>query len=662
MRISMSVSIKIFFRSIIYLAICAVLFLLSNFFLMRFFNASNYLAEFHVASLKLGIVGYIVFSFLSYEYTNLPRTSALQEALEIIPSSRSKLLCSQSLVLISLLLIWSINIFGWILGKYVQLQIHYPAFFLNSIPSIFIDFFLPGVIAILVGALLSQKTVREVAYCIIIVSALVCSPVPSGIFASESILGYPVLTFFDWFSILAPNTSWVADDIYGASIEAYRWVLAAFWILLLTAAIVFATAKRNRKTYMMASVLIVLSFLCGVRFVCRSNDSIIRKDYRPYGTLQHEFTYRQKYPEQQELPADFHVSKYCIELTVRNNTKATVRIELKENDRNEYRFTLYHGYVINSIKDRNGDKLNFDQNGDYVTVYAPMGTKELNFSYSGSAGKYFSNYQGIALPGYLPYYPVPGFVKFYEAGQIVVNTDLEPTDYEVYVDSNMAVASNLPKTDDNTFSGNADAVSLYGGMIVSEEKEGIVCWYSPIGVRSIKISGYQEAWKRLADQVGETAAFDLMGKTIFMQPVTIMAANSGQEGYVEFSDHIITADWSVTADSLCKQHLLATMPKEKSTMLLYNVFSDYLIFGGSREAAEIPWSSIEILTRYDSANEIEDLEEWSEYIEASNLFSELFSYKANLLGEDFVLKTVYQYLKKSAPECNQIEFLYRLGE
>lgn len=83
MRISMSVSIKIFFRSIIYLAICAVLFLLSNFFLVRFFNASNYLAEFHVASLKLGIVGYIVFSFLSYEYTNLPRTSALQEALEI---------------------------------------------------------------------------------------------------------------------------------------------------------------------------------------------------------------------------------------------------------------------------------------------------------------------------------------------------------------------------------------------------------------------------------------------------------------------------------------------------------------------------------------------------------------------------------------------------
>ena len=389
MRNSMSVSINIFFRSIVYLAICAVLFLLSNLFLLRLFNTANYLAEFHVASLKLGIVGYIVFSFLSYEYTKLPQTSALQETLETIPLSKVKLLTSQSIVLLALLLIWSINIFGWILGKYVQLQIHYPLFFLNSVPSLIVDFFLPGVIAILVGIFLSQKTVRETAYCIIIVSALICSPVPSMIFASESLFGCPVLVFFDWFSILAPNTSWVADDIYGVSIEVYRWVLAAFWILLLITSIVFATTKRTKKTRLLSSILAVLTLVCCVRFVYRSNDSIIRKDYRPDGTLQHEFSYRQKNPNQQELPADFHVSKYCITLTVRSNTKANVHIELKENSLTEYHFTLYHGYVVNSIKDSNGDELDFDQNGDYVTVFAPMGTKELDFVYSGNAGKYF---------------------------------------------------------------------------------------------------------------------------------------------------------------------------------------------------------------------------------------------------------------------------------
>lgn len=662
MRSSMSVSIKIFFRSIVYLAICAVLFLLSNLFLLHLFNVSNYLAEFHVASLKLGIVGYIVFSFLSYEYTNLPRTSALQETLETIPLSRVKLLTSQSIVLLALLLIWSINIFGWILGKYVQLQIHYPLFFLNSVPSLIVDFFLPGVIAILVGILLSQKTVRETAYCIIIVSALICSPVPSMIFASESLFGYPVLAFFDWFSILAPNTSWVADDIYGVSIEVYRWVLAAFWILLLIMSIVFATTKRTKKTRFLSSILAILTLFCCVRFVYRGNDSIIRKDYRPYGTLQHEFSYRQNNPDQKEVLADFHVSKYGISLTVQNNLEANVHIELKENDLNVYRFTLYHGFVINSIKDAHGDELDFAQNSDYVTVYAPKGTQELNFSYSGNAGKYFSNYQGIALPGYLPYYPVPGFARFWESGQIVVNTDWEPAYYEVYVDSNLAVASNLQKIDDNTFLGNADAVSLYGGMIVSEETDGIVYWYSPIGARSINISEYQEAWNSLANQVGETAEFVLTGKTIFMQPVTIMVSNSVQEQYIEFSDHIITASWSVTADTLCKQHLLTTMPRDKTTNLLYNAFSNYLVFGGRSDAAEISWSSIDILTRHDSADEIEDLEEWSAYIGASNLFSELFSYKANLLGEDYVLRAVYQYLKNPAPDCNQIDFLYRLGE
>ena len=275
---------------------------------------------------------------------------------------------------------------------------------------------------------------------------------------------------------------------------------------------------------------------------------------------------------------------------------------------------------------------------------------------------YTTLFRSVALPGYLPYYPVPGFARFWESGQIVVNTDREPAYYEVYVDSNLTVASNLQKIDDNTFSGSADAVSLYGGMIVSEETDGIVYWYSPIGARSINISEYQEAWNSLANQVGATEEYVLTGKTIFMQPVTIMVSNSAQEQYVEFSDHIITASWSVTADTLCKQHLLTTMPRDKTTNLLYNAFSNYLVFGGRSDAAEISWSSIDILTRYDSADEIEDLEEWSTYIEASNLFTELFSYKANLLGEDYVLKSVYQYLKNPAPDYGQVDFLYRLGE
>ena len=662
MRGSMSVSLKIFFRTILYLATYAILLVLSNLFLIQMYNAANYLAEYHVACLRLGIVGYIVFSFLSYEYTNLPRACSLQEVLESIPMSKANIVFSQSIILLSLLFVWCCNVFGWILGKYMQSGISYPQFFFNAVPSLILDFFLPGVIAVLLGVILSQKAVREVAYCIIIISALLCSPVPSKIFAGESIFGHSILSLFDWFSILAPNTNWVADDIYGVSIEAYRWALAAFWILLLIATIIFIVTEGRKKFKILASVCAALALICCVRFTLRSNDSIIRKDYRPNGTLQYEYTYRQNNPKQEELPADFTVSQYYINLTVRSNTKANVIIELEPNSLREFHFTLYHGYNIDSVRDENECELEFDRDGDYVTIYSTEGTQKLNFEYSGTSGKYFANYQGIALPGYLPYYPVPGFIKVWESGQIVANTDRPATNYEVYVDSDLAVASNLKKSGHNTFSGKAEGVSLYAGMIVSEEINNVTYWYSPIGSHSIDIDDYQESWDRLSKQVGETSAFDLTGKAIFSQPVTIMVSNSTQVGYVEFSDHIITASWSVTADQLCQQHLLSTMRQDENTSLLYNAFSDYLMYGGDEEAPEISWSSIEILSRYNSADEIQDLNEWANYIEASNRFYELFSYKANLLGDDYVLKSVYQYLKSPSSDYNQVEFLYNLGE
>lgn len=60
MRISMSVSIKSFSLHYLFGDLCRP-FSAIQFLPDAIFNASNYLAEFHVASLKLGIVGYIVF-------------------------------------------------------------------------------------------------------------------------------------------------------------------------------------------------------------------------------------------------------------------------------------------------------------------------------------------------------------------------------------------------------------------------------------------------------------------------------------------------------------------------------------------------------------------------------------------------------------------------
>lgn len=663
MRGSMSVSIKNFFRSIIYVLVYAILLVLTNVYLVRLSNTMNSLAEFHLSTLKLGIVGYIVFCLLGYEYVRLPKSCDLKEIIDSIPESNLKLFISQNAVLLMLLLLWSGNVASWIAVMYFRFQAMYPAFFINASLSILIDLFFPGVIAVLLGSFLALTVKREVAYCIIIISALLSSPVPSKIFADEAILGYPILAILDFFAILAPNTDWVADAGYGVSIEPYRWFLAAFWFFFLLAIITCITEqKKSKKVRIVAIIMAVCSVVCCGRFIDRNNDCIIQKDYRPNGVLKSDYNYYKNTPQLETQPASFSVEKYCINLKIRKNTQADVVIDLEENTLNEYPFTLHHGYSIERIEDENHNTLEFDRNGDHVIVYAPQGTQQLHFIYAGNTGKYYANYQGIALPGYIAYYPLPGLLSLWDYTEMCMtaNTNQESVYYEVNVDTPLTVASNLPTDDNHKFYGTTTAVSLYGGMLEPVEINTVTYWNSPISSRSVDLSGYQESWKKLASQVGETSEFDLTGKSIFLQPVTIMSANANQEEYVEFEDHIITANWSIKAEDICKQHLMSRIPKKETTKLLYDVFSNYLVFGASEETSEVSWPSIEILTKYKSADEISDTDEWTNYINATNSFGELFQYKVHVLGEDYVLKSVYQYLLN--PDGNEVRYLYSLGE
>ncbi len=662
MRSSLSISFKIFYRNAKYIVLYLMLLILTNCFLVKLSTNAISLAEFHLASLKIGIVGYLFFCFLGYEYVGLSRTVDIDETLESMMGSKDKLISSKCVVLIFLLLIWCINVFCWITGSYFRFQVNYVDFFYNAVLSAILDLVLPGFVAILLGVFLAILTSREIAYSIIVISALFCSPVPSKLFSSEAVLGYPVLHIFDCFSILAPNTDWVADAQYGVSVEPYRWFLAIFWVMAFLSVIIFTLVKGNKVKRTCAICMAAVSLLAGVRFACRGDDSIVRKDYRPDGILNAEFSYRQNNPVQSEMVADFSIEKYTINLTIRNNTVADVYLHLSRNDLGEYRFTLYHGYIIERIEDADKNILKYEQNGDHITVFAQDEIDELHFVYSGNAGKYYANRQGIALPGYLPFYPIPGHVKLWETSrnEIVVNTFRETSYYEVSVDSNLAVASNLPCISDNRFSGYSQTVSLYAGILSLGQTAGATYWYSPISHQSLDLIGYEETWKSLSERVGEDSEFDLAGKTIFLQPMTILATNSNQETYVEFDDHIILGGWSLSVADVCNSHLLSLIPKNKDTSLLYDVFSDFLIFGGAKDSSVVEWSSVEILTKYASSNEIPDREQRLAYRAAIAEFYNLFNYKVDWLGESYVLQSVYQYLHN--PDGDQVEFLYNLGE
>lgn len=662
MRASIRVAAKVYFRSLLYIAFFLILGCVSNFYLAKLSNTAVSLAEFHLGSLKLGIVEYIAFCFLSYEYLSKASMCSIKETISSVCGADAKLIISQFIILLVLLFSWCINIYGWIVASYIDFQTLYVPFLIHALQSVILDLFLPGVIALLIGAALSLSLKRELAYCVIIITALFCSPVPSKLFADEAIFGHSILSLLDWFSILAPNTDWVADAMYGVSIESCRWFLAVFWVSLLAGIILIRLSSKAGRMRTAAIVALIMVVVCGVRFSTRENDSVVRKDYRPEGTLNGEFSFRTNNPEVEPVDPDFSVSQYRIELTIKSNIEADVTVEMNDNMLSQLRFTLFHSFNVKSIETTDGRPVEFDRRGDYITVFAPAGTKELHFQYSGNAGKYYANYQGIALPGYIPYYPIPGHIRLWDSSknEVVVNTDRETSYFAVVINSPLTVYSNLKSTAVNSFSGLAEAVSLYAGMLEPAETNGLTYFVSPIGHQSLNLQGYQKIWNELASKVGESGQFDLAGKVIFLQPMTILATNATHETFVEFDDHIILGGWAPSAEDICIGYLSSLIPQNSSTDMLCTAFLDYLIFGGVPGNSAIIWADIEILTKYESANEINNEEEWFAYIDAKNEFTELFNFKVDQLGEEYVLKAVYQYLRN--PTVHQVGFLYNLGE
>lgn len=69
-----------------------------------------------------------------------------------------------------------------------------------------------------------------------------------------------------------------------------------------------------------------------------------------------------------------------------------------------------------------------------------------------------------------------------------------------------------------------------------------------------------------------------------------------------------------------------------------------------------------ILKKYSSAGEIADIDEWNEYLLAQEgAYGDLFTYQMSVLGEETVLKAIYQYLTSPDQVTHPVDFLYNLG-
>lgn len=432
---------------------------------------------------------FIAFLYMSYEYIYTYRNSDIEETVASNKKGKFSSYLSMFITLfIFVIFIYAVSLItGFITG--LSANIHNSIFYWHVFLTSTLNFLLLLSIAVFAGSFLAIRFKRIAAYTILILLVFIMSSAPTMFL---QLLSYN--TNFNFFQfqyifekILPQNTNVITDYQYGVSCEIYRWNLSFFWILLLVGAIVFTLCnKKNRKNIVTVCICFILSFVNlfgyfqgGSRVLY--DDSL--KSISAYDSLYYQHT------QQKNKSADFSISEYDMTLTALRNACLDVSMKIdKRNNTNEYYFTLYRDFVIDSITDESGQKLDWDREGDYFSVKCTSKTKIINLKYKGNSNIFFSNIQGISLPGCFPYYPVAGYhilnnttVDTSEDGNIIadgmpgylpISNGFESV-YNIKVNTLLPVYSNLESISEhkNEFTGKAQYPTLMSGLIENNSEK-----------------------------------------------------------------------------------------------------------------------------------------------------------------------------------------------
>ncbi|MCM1487811.1 MAG: hypothetical protein NC203_05525, partial [Firmicutes bacterium] len=261
---------------------------------------------------------------------------------------------------------------------------------------------------------------------------------------------YPI---YNVFNIYTPSLDWMPNFLFGYSVLSYRIALLSAWIFIfafiLSTKIYHSKVTRN----LISAICIVLCIINIIIYAQPSSKNIM--NFSPNEGLASDFWYYDEI-EQKKEKANFEILSYKLDLNVTNKLNVKAELVMGEN-LDEYKFTLYHGYKVNNIHDYNGNDLKFKQEGDYLTVFNNVNVTSIYMEYCGSSTKFYSNTQGMVLPGFFPFYPHPGQKYVYNLDEQTFDKLLlsNKADFEISVTGINAdrVFCNLAKQSDDTFKG-----------------------------------------------------------------------------------------------------------------------------------------------------------------------------------------------------------------
>lgn len=392
--------------------------------------------------------------------------------------------CTQFFVLLQFVLLSGILIFIFQIS-YFKTQNALTSQILKYLGKISILYIgLNGIIAILLGWLLSRRVNKIMGYVCLLLFCILVSPNMVINFNYLIISGIRATKFFKEFYIM-PEIVMVDEMVIGnyvtlIPIHFSHLCRGLFWLFLFMAAIAGCYPSKKMRIAGAVFICMTAGSFCGMlrpASYSSMNDSYDEADAAHYPYV---YYITQKH-EQKEKEVSYVFLDYDIDIQLGQQMKVNAVMKPSEKKSDTYDMTLYHLYKIEHITDQDGKELPYEREGDYLTIYnASKSLEEIVMTYQGGCANFYSNKEELYLPACFPYYPVPGFRIVYDTEeQMYADNRLDTeADFDITFFSASKIYSDLPEISENHFVGKSRGVLFVSGFFEEEVLEGgTVCIY-----------------------------------------------------------------------------------------------------------------------------------------------------------------------------------------
>lgn len=406
--------------------------------------------------------------------------------------------------------------------------------------SIVVHLILPAATGVLLGVTLSFLRNRLLGYLLIVFSLLVSyvlveSQIIPGML--YEMFGINFFGFMQIFMIFPENLHFRPLEAFGFPIQIHQIARLLFWISLFLFLIHYNLRNlqtEKKRTCQMATALIVLGLSSAFYLWPASHVSV---DGNPFfGEGADRYYYNEQ--KQKTEAVNWSIESYEMDLTVFRKLNARVAVQITQPVEGDIPFTLHHGYKVSKVRDAENRDLDFLQEGDYITVQATQPTESLEFVYSGSCNAYYSNEQGINLPGSFPWYPHAGFFRTFntENRGYLPTPFPEPKEIRLSIRYPRKIFTNLSEEEKGIWSGRTTGVTIVAGFYGEEEIDGIRYVYPYLNRYNFQNEFLRDLGEKIKvdDRVPDGA------RTVI--GITDINLHSAVERLFVLSDHIVTGD------------------------------------------------------------------------------------------------------------------------